>query len=115
MLACPVRVIEFGIAGKWKAVSTGAEVLTVTVSTMREGLGQVVRFVIVFEQLLNVVTLPVESSQEQDNVVVADRLVMSGASCVAASEMFGASEAVVWFCAAYEAPARAALLTSILA
>jgi hypothetical protein len=100
MVACPCRVIEFGIPGKWKAVFTGAEVVTVTVSTMRDGLAQVVRFVTVLEQLLNDVTVPVELSQEHECDGVADRLVMFGASLVAASLIFVVSEAVVWFCAA---------------
>lgn len=62
-MACPCRVIEFGIPGKWKAVSTGADVLTVTVSTMRDGLAQVVKFVTPLEQLESEVIVPVELSQ----------------------------------------------------
>jgi len=47
---------------------------------MREGLGQVVRFVTVLTQLANDVTVPVELSQEQEYDVVADKLVIFGAS-----------------------------------
>jgi hypothetical protein len=80
MLAYPRRVTEFGIPGKWNTVFTGAEVVTLTYKTIREGLGHEPAAVLMAVQEPKVPITPDELSQAQDWLVAAVRLVMFGAS-----------------------------------
>ena len=66
-------------------VFTGAEVVTWTYRTIREGLGQEPAAVLMAVQEPEVPITPAELSQEQDWLVVAVKLVMFGASWVAAN------------------------------
>ena len=86
MLANPLSVTVLGIPGKLNAVFTGAEVVTVTNKTIREGLGQEPGAVLISvgRQLGAAVITPAVLSQEQAFVAVAVRLVTFGASSLAA-------------------------------
>jgi uncharacterized membrane protein len=84
MVADPRRVTEFGIPGKWNTVFTGAEVVTLTNTTIREGLGQEPAAVLMAVQATEVPMTPAELSQAQVELAVACRLVTFGASSLAA-------------------------------
>jgi hypothetical protein len=84
-------VIELGIPGKWNMVLTGAEVVTWTYKTIRDGLGQDPTAVLMLVQEPGAVKTPAMLSQEHEYDGVAVRVVIFGASLVAASCIFAES------------------------